>query len=90
MNPRKSQKITERDGLSYKQHQAVAEFLKPSNKSYEDVARALGISSRCLYNWRKEPKFQKALQNGVKDLKDRVLSAAEFSTARFCEFDARI
>jgi len=79
MNPRKIQKITEKKGLTHKQHQAVAELLKPSNKSYEDVAKALGISSRCLYNWRKDPKFQEALKNGIDKLKERVLSAAEFS-----------
>ena len=79
INSRKSQKITERNGLSCKQQKAVAELLKPSSKSYEDVARALGISSRCLYNWRKEPKFQEALRNGVDQLTERVLSAAEFS-----------
>jgi transposase-like protein len=79
MNPRKNKNVSEKDGLKHKQHQAVAELLKPSNKSYEEVAKALGISSRCLYNWRKDPNFQKALRNGVDELKERVLTAAEFS-----------
>jgi len=79
MNSRKSQKITERDGLSHKQHQAVAELLKPNHKSFEEVAKVLGISSRCLYNWRKDPGFQEALQNGMDELKERILTATEFS-----------
>ena len=51
MNPRRNENISEKNGLTHKQHQAVAELLKPNHKSYEDVANALGISSRCLYNW---------------------------------------
>jgi len=79
MNPRKNKYISEKYGLTHKQHQAVAELMKPSNKSYQEIAKALGISSRCLYNWRKNPKFQEALENGVHELKERVFSAAEFS-----------
>jgi len=79
MDSGKSQKMSEKNGLSHKQQRAVAELLKPSNKSYEEIAKALNISSRCLYNWRKEPKFQEALENGIEELKERVFSAAEFS-----------
>ena len=50
MNPRRNENISEKNGLTHKQHQAVAELLKPNHKSYEDVANALGISSRCLYD----------------------------------------
>jgi len=78
MNPSKCQKITEKYGLTHKQNKAVAELLKPSNKSYEDVARALNISSRCLYNWRKEPNFQEALENGVNGLRKESLRQRSF------------
>lgn len=79
MNPRKNKNIPENDCLPYKQQQAVMELLKTSHKSYEEVAEALGVISRCLYNWRQEPKFKEALKNGIDELKGRVLTAAEFS-----------
>ncbi|MFI5323034.1 MAG: transposase [Thermodesulfobacteriota bacterium] len=56
----------------------MVELLKPLRRSYKEVAKELGISSRCLYNWRREPEFQKALAQTQSELKERVYSSSEF------------
>lgn len=57
----------------------MVELLKPLRRSYKEVARELGISSRCLFNWRREPEFQKALDQAQSELKERVYSSSEFA-----------
>ena len=42
------------------------------------MSKELGISSHCLFNWRREPEFQKALDQAQSELKERVYSSSEF------------
>ena len=46
MNPRRNKKVAGSNGLTYKQRQAMVELLKAAHKSFEEVSKALGISSR--------------------------------------------
>lgn len=78
MSTRTNEKKEENNGLSPKQKQALLELLKPIHRSYKEVANELGISSRCLFNWRREPEFQQALDQAQSELRERVLSASEF------------
>jgi Helix-turn-helix of insertion element transposase len=71
-------KKPENNGLTPKQHQAVVELMKPLRRSYQEVSKVLGISSRCLFNWRREPEFQQALDKAQSELKERVFSSSEF------------
>lgn len=71
-------KTPENNGLTPKQHQAVLELLKPLRRSYQEISKVLGISSRCLYNWRREPDFQNALAQAQSELRERVNSSSEF------------
>ena len=56
----------------------MVELLKPLRRSYQEVAKELGISSRSLFNWRREPEFRQALAQAQSELKERVYSASEF------------
>ena len=47
------------DGL--RENERLAADLLARGKTCREVARALGISERCLYNWRKRPAVQRAI-----------------------------
>jgi transposase-like protein len=47
------------DGL--RENERMAAELLARGKTCREVARALGISERCLYNWRKRPAVQRAI-----------------------------
>ena len=47
------------DGL--RENERLAADLLARGKTCREVARSLGISERCLYNWRKRPAVQRAI-----------------------------
>jgi len=47
------------DGL--RENERMAAELLARGKTCREVARTLGISERCLYNWRKRPAVQRAI-----------------------------
>ena len=56
------------DGL--RENERMAAELLSRGKTCREVARALGISERALYNWRKRPAVQRAIYAFQKDLVD--------------------
>ena len=56
MPPRNASMI---DGL--RENERMAAELLARGKSCREVSRALGISERALYNWRKKPVVQRAI-----------------------------
>lgn len=56
------------DGL--RENERMAAELLARGKSCREVARALGISERALYNWRKRPAVQRAIYSIQQELID--------------------
>ena len=63
--------------LSEKQQLAIVELTKAGYRTYSEVAGRIGISIRTLYNWRREPMFQEALDQAQSELRERIYSASE-------------
>ena len=56
------------DGL--REQERLAADLLARGKTCREVARALGVSERALYNWRKRPAVQRAIYNMQQELID--------------------
>jgi transposase-like protein len=65
MPPRNASTV---DGL--RENERMAAELLARGKTCREVSRALGISERALYNWRKRPAVQRAIYAYQKDLVD--------------------
>lgn len=63
--------------LTFKQRKAIIIMIKQNIKTYDEIARILGVSPRTLFNWRKQEEFSQAFIEAFEDLKRRMESSVE-------------
>ena len=64
---------SELESLSPKQQMAVLEFVRGKNLSYKAIAEKANVSTRTLYNWRKDTQFKKALEQATGEVQAKVV-----------------
>jgi transposase-like protein len=61
--------------ISERKKMAALELLKGPG-SLKEVAHRVGVSTRTLYNWRKDPGFQDAIESNLTEMKKKVYESS--------------
>ena len=72
-------KKSERKSLSHIQQQALVELATPGKKSLKEVAQKLGVTTRTLQNWNRNPRFQAVLSKVMEELRKAAISSTVLS-----------